>query len=81
MRNRIDEIFRKRSLKFYRDSLRVIRQLESSHQKTWYDYLRLKFYENRDIHDSLKLKRILVESEEELAWVQHVISTQNKTQP
>ena len=60
-------------LLFYRNCLRVIKQLQPAHQKIWYDYTRLKFAENEGLKDEKVLEKRLKDGNEELEWVVSVL--------
>lgn len=67
---------RKMVIDLYRECMRVVRQLQPSHQKIWYDYTKLKFAENA--HRSPEDIRTLVSSAyEELEWVKSVVQRKN----
>lgn len=47
------------ALKLYRDCMKTIQCLEPDHQKTWYDYTRLKYEENAGLTDPKKIRTII----------------------
>lgn len=57
----------------YRNCLRIIQQLEEKHQKTWYDYLRLKYEENANVKDEKRIVFLLKQAREEIDWVQSIL--------
>ena len=59
--------------------MRIIRQLIPSHQKLWYDYTRLKFDENAEVKDPNRLKQLIRDGLEELAWMETVIERKKKS--
>lgn len=67
-------LLRPQALSLYRKCMRIIMKLERSHQKTWYDYIKLKFEENRGNNDETKIKKLFSEANEQLDWVQTVIA-------
>lgn len=61
----------------YRRCMEVIQQLQPSHQKTWYDYVRLKYEENAGLKDAAVIKKTIDSAYEELDWVQSVLNRRN----
>ncbi|RYG68773.1 hypothetical protein EON64_04410 [archaeon] len=57
----------------YRSVMRVVKQLEPSHQRLWYEYTRLKFAENQS-KNSQEVKKLIKNAYEELDWVKSVIA-------
>lgn len=72
------KIDNKSSIHLYRRCMKVIQQLIPSQQKLWYDYTRLKFEENAEITDPVKIKRLIKEGNEELAWMETVLERKKK---
>jgi NurA-like 5'-3' nuclease len=66
------------SLHLYRRCVKVINQLIPSHQKLWYDYVRLKYEENKNVTDPVKLKRLIEQGKEELTWMESVLERTKK---
>jgi NurA-like 5'-3' nuclease len=58
--------------------MKVINQLIPSHQKLWYDYVRLKYEENENVTDPVKLKRLIEQGKEELTWMESVLERTKK---
>jgi NurA-like 5'-3' nuclease len=58
--------------------MKVIHQLIPSHQKLWYDYVRLKYEENKSVTDPLKLKKLIEQGKEELTWMESVLDRTKK---
>ena len=56
-------------LSFYRKTIKAIYRLEESHQRIWYDYLRLKLQENAHVRDDRNVKKLLAAGHEEVDWV------------
>ena len=65
--------YRKEVLKFYRDCLNVVLRLENEHKKTYYDYIKLKFAENRKTTDIKRVQQLLSEGQEELEWIKKLL--------
>ena len=63
-----------KSLRLYRDILKVIKTLEPSHQRMYYDYTRLKFGEHQHVKSTKELDKLIVDAREELEWVKSVVS-------
>lgn len=57
----------------YRRILRAIRNLEPEHQKTYYDYTRLKIMENEHVKGKTEIRKLIEDANEELAWVESVL--------
>lgn len=57
----------------YRRILRAIRDLEPEHQKTYYDYTRLKMTENEAVKGKTEIRKLIADANEELAWVESVL--------
>lgn len=72
------QVIKPRVLALYRNSLRVIHQLEIDHQKLWYDYVRLKYKENESCLDTNRIRTLLSSGEEELQWLQSVLDRKDK---
>lgn len=67
-------------IQLYRNILRVIKRLQPSHQKLWYDYTKLKFEENA-VKRPEEVKKIVSAAYEELEWVQSVLSRKEQGKP
>jgi hypothetical protein len=61
------------SIHLYRQCMRIIKQLIPTHQKIWYDYTRLKFQENADCRDPVKLQKLIKDAKEELEWTESLV--------
>lgn len=57
------------SLALYRSCLRAIKQLEPQFQKTYYDYVRLKYDELKDEKNRDIIKRAIEDGREQLDWL------------
>ena len=71
---------RPQAIAFYRKCIRIVYKLVPAHQRTWYDYLRLKYDESKGEVDANKIKKMLKEAEEELEWVKTIIERSNKNE-
>lgn len=70
-------MLRPQVLSLYRICLKLIRDLPHQ-RKVYYDYTRLKFRENLHLTDPKKIKFLVNESEEEIAWVRKVLESRGK---
>lgn len=64
----------------YRRILRVIKELEPEHQKTYYDYTRIKMQQNANVKDSREIMKLITAAEEELQWVESVLKRKDVAQ-
>lgn len=67
------------ALHFYRRCMRVIQQLQPNFQKTYYDYVRLKYEENAKLTNKQEIQRVISSSTEELEWLQTVLDRKKTT--
>ena len=58
--------------------LRIIQKLEPNHKKIWYDYTRLKYYENKNLKDEKQIKRIIEEGIEQIDWVKSILNSKKQ---
>jgi hypothetical protein len=75
---RVDLQLQRTVLALYRKCLRMSGRLVYEHQNTWYDYTKIKFRGNRDIHDQTKIKRFLRDAEEELDFVEKMLKMKGR---
>jgi hypothetical protein len=66
------------AIALYRRCMRVVQQLQPHHQKTWYDYVRLKYSENSSLTDDRAIKKKISSAYEELEWLQSVLDRQHE---
>jgi hypothetical protein len=62
-----------KSLALYRKCLRAIDTLIPSHQKLWYDYLRITFDANKDIRDPNVIESKIRDAHEQIEWVNSIV--------
>mmetsp|Transcript_21264 Transcript_21264/g.30457 ORF Transcript_21264/g.30457 Transcript_21264/m.30457 type:complete len:85 (-) Transcript_21264:85-339(-) len=63
----------KDAISVYRSCIRLLKYLEPMHRKTWYDYTRLKYDENKLVTDEKKISRILTDAKEQVCWMSSII--------
>ena len=63
----------KEAISLYRSCVRILKYLEPTHRKTWYDYTRLKYDENKLVTDEKKISRIISDAKEQLCWMASII--------
>ena len=61
------------ALHLYRRCMRIIQQLEPSFQKTYYDYVRLKYEENNHLTNKHEIQKVVQQAYEEMEWLQTVL--------
>lgn len=61
----------------YRKCIRIIQKLIPTHQKIWYDYVRLKYGENTNVTNPEQIKKLVKSGYEELEWIETVLTRKN----
>ena len=59
--------------KLYRDCIRATLKLEGQHQFIWKDYVKLKYQQHLSLKDAKKIKKLILDANEELLWVLSVV--------
>lgn len=75
---RIDRELRQSVIALYRRCLRLTGRLEYEHQSTWYEYTKIKFRGNRDMHDPSKIKGLMADAVDEIGFVEQMLNMKKK---